>query len=196
MLRIENWKDNKYYVLGTFDVLDAKNILRFDIKPSDYANKKLVGLALHHTLSYLNFMHIEELKDIEVYSIPRYEVLENYLGGVSYSKSALVNMFLQIVNDLLKAKENYGFELFVRSGAHGTQPIGTAIQEKGMMQEIEVWDYNSNAGVYMYYPIRRIVEEHWDNKDFIQRSFVECYGSKFADKLLSCKYQFHSFFRY
>jgi DNA modification methylase len=28
-----------------------------------------------------------------------------------------------------------------------------------------------------------------DNKDFIQKSFVESYGSKFADKLLSCKTQ-------
>lgn len=189
MLHVEYWKDNKYYILGTFDCYDGKNLLRFNIKPSDYENKKLTGFTLHHTMSYLNFLHISKLKDIEIYSIPRYDALDEFLDGVNYSKSALVNIFLQIVNDILNAKEQYDFELFVRSGAHGTQPIGLAIQERDMVQEIQVWDYASNAGLYMCYPIRKIVEEHWNNKDFIKKSFVSSYGSKFADKLLSCKTQ-------
>lgn len=189
MLHIEHWKENKYYILGTFDCCQGKDLLRFNIKPSDYENKKLKGFTLCFKFNWLNFMHIKELADIEVYSIPRWEALEEYLDGYIYSKCQTVRVYMQIVNDILKANEQYGFELFVRSGAHGTQPIGLAIQESDMMQEIQVWDYSSNAGLYMRYPIRKIVEEHWDNKDFIQKSFVESYGSKFADKLLSCKTQ-------
>lgn len=189
MLRVEHWKDNKYYILGTFDCSDGKDLLRFDIKPSDYENKKLKGFALHFKFDCLNFMHIDELTDIEIYSIPRDKTLDEYLGGYVYSKCQTVRMYMQVVNDILKAKERYGIELFVRSGSHGTQPIGLAISEPDMMQEIQVWDYASNAGLYMCYPIRKIVEEHWDNKDFIKKSFVSSYGSKFADKLLSCKTQ-------
>lgn len=189
MLHVEHWKDNKYYILGTFDCSDGKDLLRFNIKPSDYENKKLKGFTLCFKFNQLNFMHIKELADIEVYSIPRWEALEEYLDGYIYSKCQTVRMYMQVVNDILKANEQYGFELFVRSGAHGTQPIGLAIQESDMMQEIQVWDYASNAGLYMCYPIRKIVEEHWDNKDFIKKSFVSSYGSKFSDKLLSCKTQ-------
>lgn len=189
MLHVEHWEDNKYYILGTFDCYNGKDFLRFDIKPSDYENSKLKGFTLHFKFGYLNFMHIKELTDIEIYSIPRFEALEDYLDGYVYSKCQTVRVYMQIVNDILKAKEQYGFELFVRSGAHGTQPIGLAIHESNMTQEIQIWDYASNAGLYMYYPIRKIVEEHWDNKDFIKKSFVSSFGSKFTDKLLSCKTQ-------
>lgn len=179
--KLEHFKDNTYCVVG------CGGYDKFVLTKKDYEEHNC-----HNKYRFweLNFLDIDELKDLEVIShVDDFELKDWFAGCLKYCTSSVTaGLFLYLINDTLKAKKKYLFEVD-RCGKCFPNDFITTLRNRSDRLNIPLFDYGGAYWVALRIKFEDLVSMYHQNKEFMRKA-LKTRNMVLQRKLERCKTEY------